>query len=461
MANNNSTADRELRISRLLNAPRELVWKVWTDPKHIKNWWGPNGFTNTISTMEVKKGGQWQFIMHGPDGTDYRNHNEFLEVVKHERIVYRHISNPRFTATITFEMQGDKTLLNWHMLFESREEFIAVVKAHKADEGLKQNGEKLELYLQQMAARPTAIKEITITRILNAPRNVVYNAWVNPVELAKWWGPRGFTTGVTETDPKEGGNLRIEMLGQGYRNMVTGQFVEVTPNEKIIYTTSAFADAEGNDTLKGYNEIKFEDFGKGRTKLTIYASIVKATPELQAAMDGMYEGWSQSIDKLEELVSNAKGEEIFIRRSIKAPRALVFKAFTQKEHLEKWFAPDGCSIRFTKLNVEKGGTYISCMDIPGNNSCWCTGTYLEVTAPEVLIYTSALCDENGKLLTATDAGKDEAWPQETIVSIIFTEDEGVTQIMLHQNAPLALARQTGAYPSWLKMLDKLETVTAE
>ncbi|MFN8286685.1 MAG: SRPBCC domain-containing protein [Chitinophagales bacterium] len=457
MAYNNSTADRELRISRLLNAPRELVWKVWTDPNHIKNWWGPNGFTNTISTMELKKGGQWKFVMHGPDGTDYNNHSEFVEIVKPERIVFKHISHPHFVTTVTFEAQGNKTLLNWHMLFESREEFEAVVKVHKADKGLEQNIEKLQAYLQQQEARPKAIKEVTITRILNAPRNVVYNAWVNPVELAKWWGPRGFTTGITETAPVAGGKLRIQMVGMGYNNMVTGNFVEVVPERKLIYTTSAFADANGSDTLKGYNEITFEDYGKGKTKLTIYASIVKATPELQAAMDGMYEGWSQSIDKLSELVTAAQGEEIFIRRSFNAPRALVFKAFTQKEHLEKWFAPDGCSIRFTKLNVEKGGTYISCMAIPGHDSCWCTGTYVEVTEPEVLIYTSALCDENGNRLNAVEAGKDSEWPQEAVVSIIFTEDNGVTQLMLHQNAPLALAKQTGAYPSWLSMLDNLET----
>jgi hypothetical protein len=86
--------------------------------------------------------------MHGPDGTDYKNKSIFKEVVKHRKLVYEHISGPKFLATIEFEEQGDKTLLNWHMLFESREQFIEVVKTFKADEGLKQNGEKLEHYLQ-------------------------------------------------------------------------------------------------------------------------------------------------------------------------------------------------------------------------------------------------------------------------------------------------------------------------
>ena len=147
MQNENNTADREIRISRLLNAPIELVWEVWTNPEHIKNWWGPNGFTNTISIMNVQPDGEWNLIMHGPDETDYRNESIFKEVVKHKKLVYDHISGPKFTATITFEEQGDKILLSWHMLFRNKEEFIQTVKTFKADEGLKQNVEKLQAYL--------------------------------------------------------------------------------------------------------------------------------------------------------------------------------------------------------------------------------------------------------------------------------------------------------------------------
>lgn len=147
MAEQNNTADREIRISRLLNAPVELVWEVWTDPEHIKNWWGPNGFTNTISKMDITVGGEWDLIMHGPDGTDYKNKSVFKEVVPNKRLVYEHVSGPKFTATIDFEAQGDKTSLTWHMLFETKEQFIQVVKTFKADEGLKQNVDKLFDYL--------------------------------------------------------------------------------------------------------------------------------------------------------------------------------------------------------------------------------------------------------------------------------------------------------------------------
>lgn len=169
-----NTADRELRLSRVLNAPRALVWEVWTNPEHIKNWWGPTGFTNTIFKMDVQPGGEWDLVMHGPDGTDYKNKSVFKEIVKPERIVYDHVSTPKFTATITFEEQKDKTLLTWHMLFESKEQFEQVVRTFKADEGLKQNIVKLETYLQAQFSIRKQLKTNTMARVttyLNFPGN--------------------------------------------------------------------------------------------------------------------------------------------------------------------------------------------------------------------------------------------------------------------------------------------------
>ena len=146
-----STHDRELLLSRKLKAPVELVWEVWTKPEHIANWWGPTGFTNTISAMNVNPGGEWNLVMHGPDGTDYINKSIFKEIIPFKKIVYEHISYPSIIATITFEAQGEETLITWHMLFESAAQFIEVAKAHKVVEGQKQNVEKLIKYLEGLA----------------------------------------------------------------------------------------------------------------------------------------------------------------------------------------------------------------------------------------------------------------------------------------------------------------------
>ncbi|MFI5192658.1 MAG: SRPBCC family protein [Chitinophagales bacterium] len=149
----NNTKDRELIISRTLNAAVELVWEVWTRQEHLANWWGPNGFTCTISKMELIPGGEWELVLHGPDGTDYKNESIFREVIPLKKIVYEHVSAPRFVATIDFQEEGEQTHLRWHMLFPTAEEFIRVVKTFKADEGLKQNMEKLNLYLTRMNAQ--------------------------------------------------------------------------------------------------------------------------------------------------------------------------------------------------------------------------------------------------------------------------------------------------------------------
>src|SRR5687767_1696822 len=105
----NNNTGRELGISRLINAPRELVWEAWTNPDHIKHWWGPAGFTNSITKMDVQPGGEWEFIMHGPDGTDYKNKHIYREIVRPEKLVLEHVTGPKFVMTATFEAQGDKT----------------------------------------------------------------------------------------------------------------------------------------------------------------------------------------------------------------------------------------------------------------------------------------------------------------------------------------------------------------
>ncbi len=144
------TADREISTTRIFDAPRELVWKVWTEPSHIAQWWGPKGFTNTIHTMDVKPGGVWDFIMHGPDGVDYPNKVFYREVKKPERLFYDHGEPGEisyFQVTVTFEEVGRKTKLTMKMLFPTAKQRNLVAEKYGAVEGLKQNMDKLAEYL--------------------------------------------------------------------------------------------------------------------------------------------------------------------------------------------------------------------------------------------------------------------------------------------------------------------------
>jgi len=152
--NQSSTVDREIVLSRLLDAPRELVFAAWTDPKQIVQWWGPRGFTTTSHEMSVTPGGVWRFVMHGPDGRDYKNRIIFTEVVAPERLVYRHAGEDehedvRFYVTVVFQAQGGKTLLTMRSVFATAQERDDVVTKFGAMEGGKQTLERLAEHVEK------------------------------------------------------------------------------------------------------------------------------------------------------------------------------------------------------------------------------------------------------------------------------------------------------------------------
>jgi uncharacterized protein YndB with AHSA1/START domain len=98
-----SMADREIISTRILDAPRELVFRAFGDPEYLAQWWGPKGFRNTFHEFDLRPGGHWRFIMHDPDGTDHKNESVFLEVVEPERIVFHHLDRAHnFQMTMIF-----------------------------------------------------------------------------------------------------------------------------------------------------------------------------------------------------------------------------------------------------------------------------------------------------------------------------------------------------------------------
>lgn len=147
------TADREIVVERLLDAPRELVFKTYTDPDHLGHWWGPDGFTLTIQSIDIRPGGMWKFIMHGPDGKDYPNVVHYIEVDRPARLVYTHgdeTDKAMFTTTVTFEDRGGKTFLRMRALFPTAEAREFVVKNFNAVEGGKQTVGRLDAYLKTL-----------------------------------------------------------------------------------------------------------------------------------------------------------------------------------------------------------------------------------------------------------------------------------------------------------------------
>lgn len=144
-----TTPDCEIVCSRVVNAPRELVYRAWTDPDHLKNWWGPAGFTNTFNEFDLRVGGKWRFIMHGPDKGNYANECEFIKIDKPSLIAWKRHSKPIFQVVATFEeVSADKTKVVFKQLFHTAEE-CRKIKAFAPAKN-EENFDRLENELRKM-----------------------------------------------------------------------------------------------------------------------------------------------------------------------------------------------------------------------------------------------------------------------------------------------------------------------
>ena len=144
-----TTSDSEIVSSRIFNFPKELVFRAWSEPNHLKNWWGPAGFTNTFNQFDFRVGGKWSFIMHGPDKGNYSNECEFIKIEKPSLIAWKRFSQPIFQVLATFEeIESEKTKLVFKMLFNTAEE-CSKVKKFAVDKN-EENFDRLENELSKM-----------------------------------------------------------------------------------------------------------------------------------------------------------------------------------------------------------------------------------------------------------------------------------------------------------------------
>ncbi len=311
----NDIPDNEIRSSRLINFPRELVWTALSDPNHLVHWWGPKGFTNTFHTFDFKVGGQWKFIMHGPNGIDYPNESRFVEIVEPSRLVLDHVVAPLFWAVIELEDRGDQTLISWRQIFESAA-VCAKVKVY-AEPANEENFDRLEARLNTM----TQIREFVITREFNAPRDLVWKAWTDPEMLKKWFGPKGFTMPTCKMDLRVGGVFHYCLVAPDGKTTLWGKWVfrEITPPERIV-VTSSFSDEQQGITrhpmapdwpIQLHSIFTLTARGN-KTEVKIQWTPLNPTPvELKTFLDGfasMNAGWSGTFSQLEQFLGTKDGE---------------------------------------------------------------------------------------------------------------------------------------------------------
>lgn len=144
--------DRQMMTTRIFQAPRELVFQVFTEAEHVAQWWGPTGFTLTTSEMDVRPGGRWEFVMRGPDGTDYPNTIVYDEVTPPLRLLFTHGPEPEFKVTITFDSFAGSTIVGWRMAFDSAEARDKNIEEAGAIEGSTQTMNRLEAHLAALVA---------------------------------------------------------------------------------------------------------------------------------------------------------------------------------------------------------------------------------------------------------------------------------------------------------------------
>ena len=145
-----TTPDCEIRSSRIVNYSVELVFTAWTNPNHLKNWWGPKGFTNTFKEFDLRPGGKWSFVMHGPDKGNYINECEFVLIEKPKLIVWKRISKPLFNVVAEFEeIASNQTKIIFRMVFDTADECNKIKPF--AIEKNEENFDKLEMELMKMS----------------------------------------------------------------------------------------------------------------------------------------------------------------------------------------------------------------------------------------------------------------------------------------------------------------------
>jgi len=307
----------ELKIVRTFDAPRELVWKAWTDPEMAMQWTGPRGFKATEFVRPMIAGERWHLKMEGrvfhTGQMAYLAQGGVVKEIKPpELLVYTFAWEDRAsiglpespfkenTVTVRFEEKGAKTVMTftqgpfategecnghnggWNSAFDCFAEFLLAGQPHKEPD-------------------PNDVpSELHVKRFFAAPRQLVFDAWTKPEMVAKWWGPKGFVSVVQKWEAKNGGEIMVHMNGYGASHPMGGKFVEVYPPYRFHFIASAL-DADGKPMFENWNSVFFEEV-EGGTMVTLDVHVMTQTEVAPQYLKGMTAGWTSSLEKLKDLV---------------------------------------------------------------------------------------------------------------------------------------------------------------
>lgn len=312
---NAKSKPNEIYLERIYDAPVKMVWEAMADPEQAKHWWGPRGFTITTHKKELKVGGCWEYIMHGPDGKDWPNTTQYLEVTPYSRMVYDHGGNkdqkPMFRVTMNLvELASNKTKMEMWMALPSEEAAKATksyIKQASGDSCWDRLGEFLE-------EKQTKKDIFIINRTFDTPIEMMFKVWTEPGHLSIWNGPTGSKIDYLKIDIKAGGSSFYCMTTADNSKMYGKvKYHEVTKSNRLVYT-QYFCDENQNTIRPAFaptwpeamrTTITFAAENEKQTRVTLNWEVEGDATAIERetfnkAKAGMTMGWTGSFDKLED-----------------------------------------------------------------------------------------------------------------------------------------------------------------
>jgi uncharacterized protein YndB with AHSA1/START domain len=380
------SSGEQLTIQRIFSATRERVWRAFTDSDELEQWFVPDGMTAEVRANELEPGGEMA-ISWTNDDQRIDNEGHYVEVIGHERLVSSEETEAG-ELRLTYEFRdvngGTEVVLT--------QEFPGPVP-DGAEAGWIGMLDQLEELLEEesMTDIPTLeTRTMTASRVIEASPERVYDAFLDPDELAAWLPPTGFTAEVHHLEPVEGGTYRMTFYGDAeevadFEQSFGGSYVELERGERIVYTDEFESDEPamaGEMTVT----VIFEAVDEGTEVTVRQENIPYAIPPSDAN-----EGWNDSLESLDKLVRTAFALEttdtsVTVRRTIDAPIEVVWRAFTDPDELERWYGSDLLDVEIHALEAEPGGSFsITMRDTEADYDI--EGEFLEVIEHEYLVHT--------------------------------------------------------------------------
>jgi uncharacterized protein YndB with AHSA1/START domain len=272
--------------------------------------------------------------------------------------------------------------------------------------------------------------EIVISRVFAAPRELVWQAWTDARHVGRWWGPAGFTTTTHSLDFRPGGSWRYTMHGPDGRDYPCCiEYIEIVPLSRLVYKLGGNV---GDEPVRFHSEVAFEPAGDNATKVTM-RSVFASAKERDFVIDtcNAVEGGKQHLanldDYLQTLSLGGEHEPPFsISHVFNASRERVWQAWTEREHLMRWFGPKGATLSHVTLDLRPGGLFHYCMKHPNGMEMWGRWILREIDPASKLVFISSFSSADGEIAPAPFQGL-ENFPLEVLTTVAFVEHAGISK----------------------------------